>query len=189
MATAAPPRRRCGSLLHGDGAVLSSTRASPGRRRDACRTVATSVPLASFDATRRLPLCWSIALATRRPPLNLGFKLKGKEQERRNEKEPLEHTACLNFDCECFNGVLNLLRYSNVFELNIGSELRCGGTFLKKWNKSMKMSFQNAVDQVRYLFPHLNFDSVGLDHRKVVKEGKAMCGNVTEATILQGSNQ
>ncbi|XLR18394.1 hypothetical protein S83_046306, partial [Arachis hypogaea] len=136
----------------------------------ACRTVATSVPLASFDATRRLPLCWSIALATRRPPLNLGFKLKGKEQERRNEKEPLEHTACLNFDCECFNGVLNLLRYSNVFELNIGSELRCGGTFLKKWNKSMKMSFQNAVDQVRYLFPHLNFDSVGLDHRKVVKE-------------------
>ncbi|QHN77949.1 uncharacterized protein DS421_19g657260 [Arachis hypogaea] len=34
----------------------------------------------------------------------------------------------------------------------------------------MKMSFQNAVDQVRYLFPHLNLDSVGLDHRKVVKE-------------------
>ncbi|XLT09480.1 hypothetical protein HN51_055273 [Arachis hypogaea] len=82
--------------------------------------------------------------------------------------------ACLNFDCECFNGVLNLLRYSNVFELNIGSELRCGGTFLQKWNKSMKMSFQNAVDQVRYLFPHLNLDSVGLDHRKVVKEGKAI---------------
>ncbi|XP_072083789.1 uncharacterized protein [Arachis hypogaea] len=85
---------------------------------------------------------------------------------------PLEHMACLNFDCECFNGVLNLLRYSNVFELNIGSELRCGGTFLQKWNKSMKMSFQNAVDQVRYLFPHLNLDSVGLDHRKVVKEGQ-----------------
>ncbi|XLR61808.1 hypothetical protein S83_012480, partial [Arachis hypogaea] len=86
---------------------------------------------------------------------------------------PLEHMACLNFDCKCFNGVLNLLRYSNVFELNIGSELRCGGTFLlQKWNKSMKMSFQNAVDQVRYLFPHLNLDSVGLDHCKVVKEGQ-----------------
>ncbi|XP_015944760.1 uncharacterized protein LOC107469888 [Arachis duranensis] len=43
---------------------------------------------------------------------------------------------------------------------------------LQKWNKSMKVSFQNAVDQVRYFFPDLNLDSVELDHRKVVKEGQ-----------------
>ncbi|XLS98639.1 hypothetical protein HN51_041374, partial [Arachis hypogaea] len=29
---------------------------------------------------------------------------------------PLELMACINFDRECFCGVLNLLRYSNVFE-------------------------------------------------------------------------
>ncbi|XLR51173.1 hypothetical protein HN51_001917 [Arachis hypogaea] len=27
--------------------------------------------------------------------------------------------ACLNFDCECFYRVLNLLRYSNVFEIQL----------------------------------------------------------------------
>ncbi|XLR47933.1 hypothetical protein S83_032593, partial [Arachis hypogaea] len=169
-------------------------------------TVVTSVLLASFDATRRLPLLWSIALATRRPPLNCNLlttaflllcssifsriQVKGKRTRKKERKGtwefwPLEHMACLNFDCECFNGVLNLLRYSNVFELNIGSELRCGGTFLlQKWNKSMKMSFQNAIDQVWYLFPHLNLDSIGLDHCKVVKEANNINDKILSSKFL-----
>ncbi|MED6189530.1 hypothetical protein PIB30_096815, partial [Stylosanthes scabra] len=43
---------------------------------------------------------------------------------------------------------------------------------LQRCNKSMKVSFQNAVDQVRYFFPDLNLDSVELDYRKVVMEGE-----------------
>ncbi|MED6218746.1 hypothetical protein PIB30_029324 [Stylosanthes scabra] len=43
---------------------------------------------------------------------------------------------------------------------------------LQRCNKSMKVSFQNAVDQVRYFFPDLNLDSVELDYRKVVMEGQ-----------------
>ncbi|XLR32342.1 uncharacterized protein LOC107605853 [Arachis ipaensis] len=123
MATArcSPPRRRRGALLHGDGAVRSSLCAerpparnpfsllfsfflffsfpasSSLRTGDASKIVATSVPLASFDATRQ-------------PPLN-SWKFWS-----------LEHMACLNFDYECFYGVLKLLRYSNIFEIKIASE-------------------------------------------------------------------
>ncbi|RYR35843.1 hypothetical protein Ahy_A10g050948 [Arachis hypogaea] len=76
---------------------------SSSRTRDACRTVAASVPLASFHSTQRPPLRWSIALATRRHPLKCNLltpaflllcssissriQVKGKRTRKKEQKE------------------------------------------------------------------------------------------------------
>ncbi|MED6150124.1 hypothetical protein PIB30_069339 [Stylosanthes scabra] len=45
-------------------------------------------------------------------------------------------------------------------------------SLMREWKKSVRVSFQNAVDQVRLGFPKLNMDSIMLDPFKVVEGGK-----------------
>ncbi|QHN93638.1 uncharacterized protein DS421_17g594360 [Arachis hypogaea] len=116
MATArcSPPRRRRGALLHGDGAVRSSLCAerpparnpfsllfsfflffsfpasSSLRTGDASKIVATSVPLASFDATRQPPLNCNLltpAFLLLCPSISSRIQVKGKRTRKKEQKE------------------------------------------------------------------------------------------------------
>lgn len=46
------------------------------------------------------------------------------------------------------------------------------GCLVREWKRSVTESFQNAIDQVRLGFPHLNLDSIALDPFKVVEGEK-----------------
>ncbi|XLU33968.1 hypothetical protein S245_070034 [Arachis hypogaea] len=92
--------------------------------------------------------------------------------------------ACLNFDCECFYGILNLLRYSNIFEIQLAEheheliEMNYNSDKLRQSYNEL-LEFKIVLQKVSSCLTNLEATlDAGLRHRN-----KALASSVVKRTL------